>query len=160
MEIRPDMVVSLSQVDDAFHFRGTGPDGQSVEVDVSEDGVPGAGVSPLQLLPLALGACSGVDVVSILKKGRQPLDGLQIEVSAERDGGKPISRITAMHVHFDISGDVAPAKAERAVRLSLSTYCTVAALLSATVRISASFGLGTDRFDVEDVMVSQDASQA
>ena len=150
--VRPDMKVRLTQVNGAFHFRGFGPGGQSVDTDSPDDGSTPKGVSPLQLIPIALGSCSAVDVVSILKKGRQPLEALEIEVSAERDGGKPISMITAIHIHFMATGALDPDKVERAVRLAVSRYCTVAALIKATVHISASFSVGADRYDVLDVM--------
>lgn len=149
--VRADMRVHLSQIDGHFHFRGVGPDGQELDIDGS-GGSAAAGVSPLQLIPMALGSCSGVDVVSILKKGRQPLDDLTVDVVAERDGGKPISMITKLHVHFAARGALEPAKVERAVRLSLRSYCTVAAMLRGAVEITASFSINGDRFDVPGVM--------
>lgn len=149
--VRADMRVRLSQIDGHFHFRGVGPDGQTLDIDGS-GGSGAAGVSPLQLIPMALGSCSGVDVVSILEKGRQPLEDLDVEVIAERDGGKPISMITRLHVHFSAKGDLDTAKVERAVRLSLRSYCTVAALLRNSVEISASFSVNGDRFEVPGVM--------
>ena len=151
--VRPDLQVRITRVADGNHFRGIGPAGQTVEVDsVDEEPASAAGVSPLQLLVIALGTCSGVDLVSILTKGRQRIDQLDIEVSAQRDGGKPISLITDMHVHFDLEGELDSNKVERAVRLSLSTYCTVAALLSASVAIYASYSVNGERVDVVGVM--------
>lgn len=151
--VRPDLRVRISRVGGGNHFRGTGPNGQTVEVDsVDDDPASAEGVSPLQLLPMALGTCSGVDLVSILTKGRQRIDRLDIDVSAERDGGKPISLITAIHVHFDLDGELDQGRVERAVRLSLSTYCTVAALLSKAMAISASYSVNGQRVDVPDVM--------
>lgn len=146
------MQVRLVQRNERFHFTGYNAEGLPVEIDSPEDGAEAEGVSPLQLVPIALGACSGVDVVAILRKARQPLEGLEIEVTAERDGGKPISLIVAIHVHFAARGNLEPAKVERAVRLSLSTYCSVAALLRGSVNISASYGIGPDRYEVPDVM--------
>jgi len=151
--IRPDMRVSVTRVGQGLHFRGTGPHGQTVEVDSVDDAPATAkGVSPLTLLPVALGTCSAIDVVSILEKGRYAIDRLDVDVTAERDGGRPISKITAMHAHFDLETDAPPDRVDRAVRLSFSTYCTVACLLSAAVDISASFAINGERVEVPDVM--------
>ena len=83
----------------------------------------GPGVSPMQLLLLGVGGCTAIDVVDILRKQRQPLEDLQIEVSGERaeEWPKPWK---AMHVHYILVGaglDVR--KVERAIELSVEKYC-------------------------------------
>ncbi|NNE34974.1 MAG: OsmC family protein [Rhodothermales bacterium] len=142
------MEINITRLDDAFHFRSTNSKGASVDTDLQpESGGSGDGVSPLELLVASLGCCTGVDVVSILKKGKQQLDDFDVAVTAERDGGKPISMITAIHVKFELTGDIDPAKAARAIKLSAERYCTVTKILEATIAISTSFTVNGVLYD-------------
>lgn len=102
-------------------------------------GSEGPGPSPMQLLLVALGGCSMVDVVGILEKQRQPLRDLQIEVSGERGAEfpKPWERI---HLHYIVIGDGLDAsKVERAINLSVEKYCGVHATLSGVAQITHDF---------------------
>jgi len=90
--------------------------------DVDGDGR--AGPSPMLVLLEAIGGCSAADVVDILRKGRQPLEGLEVEVSGERRE-EPPRRYTRLRLVYRIRGEVDRSKAERAVALSLETYCSV-----------------------------------
>ena len=66
------MKITLHRLDDAFHFLATNETGNEVHLDVSpEEGGSGQGAGPMQAVIMALGGCSGIDIVSILKKGRQ-----------------------------------------------------------------------------------------
>lgn len=88
------------------------------------DGDGKTGPSPVSLLLESVGACTAADVVDILRKGREDVQGLIVEVSAERRGQPPryVKRLT---LRFRIQGPVSRKKAERAVDLSLETYCSV-----------------------------------
>jgi putative redox protein len=83
----------------------------------------------MQTILAALCGCSGVDIVSILKKQRQDLRGLEILVDGEREKGKEPSLWETLHVTFLISGEVEPGKAWRAADLSINKYCSVAETL-------------------------------
>lgn len=142
------MEIRIERVDDAFRFRSSNASGNYVETDLTEaDGGTGKRMGPLEMLLVGLGSCSGVDVVSILKKGKQRLDTFNAVVTAERDGGKPINMITAMHVRFDLTGDLSPEKVARAVKLAIGSYCTVAKILASSVAISASFSVNGVLYD-------------
>lgn len=142
------MEIRIARVDDAFHFRATNTRGKTVDTDLSVlEGGKASSVTPLELMLIGLGSCSGVDVVSILEKGKQHVDDFAAVVTAERDGGKPISMITTMHVQFDLAGDLDPDKVARAVNLSLDKYCTVARIMSATIKISASYSVNGTAYD-------------
>ncbi|WLT32535.1 OsmC family protein [Geothrix sp. PMB-07] len=95
------------------------------------------GPRPKALLLSALGACTGIDVVSILEKMRVKLDGLQVQVSAEMREEHP--RIyTGIHVRYVFRGrDLPMDKLERAVQLSEDTYCGVSAMLRPAVPITS-----------------------
>jgi putative redox protein len=92
---------------------------------VTLDGDGLAGPSPMVTLLAALGACSGADVVSILKKMRVGLDRCDVTVTGERAPDHP-RRYVKLHYRFEIAGEgVDQAKAERAVALSVEKYCSV-----------------------------------
>lgn len=80
--------------------------------------------SPTELLLASLGGCMGIDVVDILRKGRAEPDALSVEVRGTRRE-EPPRRFTEIELTFRVRGDVPVAKAERAVELSLETYCSV-----------------------------------
>jgi putative redox protein len=88
------------------------------------DGDAVAGVSPVQGLALALGACMGVDVVMIVKKGRHDLQGLRVRVVGERADGPP-AYFTSYTIEFEVKGPVPDAVLQRAIDLSRDTYCSV-----------------------------------
>lgn len=104
---------------------GLGFDGRSGGITTPIDGDGKTGASPMTLLLLALASCTGSDVVEILRKGRQPLGGLQIEATGERRQEPLPHRYIKVRLVFRVEGAVERPKAERAVRLSLDKYCSV-----------------------------------
>jgi putative redox protein len=114
-----------------FQFRGKGNGG----ISVAMDGDGKAGNSPTDLVLIALCGCTAYDVVSILKKKREPLIGLEVTAQAEKAPATP--RVyTSIKLLYRISGKVARKAAEDAVRLSEEKYCSVSAMLSKTARIT------------------------
>jgi len=113
-----------------------------------EAGGTGQGASPMQMLIMAMGGCSGIDIVLILEKQRQRIDSFDMELEAERPPdtvGQPYHKI---HAHYILDGDIDPAKAQRAVRLSVDKYCGVSNTLRATATITASVSVNGETFDV------------
>lgn len=96
----------------------------SVEVPVDGDGQTGP--SPMDALLLALAGCMGADVLMILRKGRVPVNALEVEVEGDRRD-EPPRRFTALRLVYRISGPGAEheAKLERAAALSRDRYCSV-----------------------------------
>lgn len=88
------------------------------------DGEGKLSASPVELLLESLGACAGIDVVEILRKGRHPVDDLEVSVEGRRREEAP-RRYESMELVFRIRGDVPRKAVERAVELSLGTYCSV-----------------------------------
>ncbi|MFT5144641.1 MAG: putative redox protein [Rhodothermales bacterium] len=133
--------VRIDRVDDSFHFVGKNAQGIEVHMDdASErpDGV-GLGMSPMQLLLIALGGCSGIDLASILGKGRQPVQGLSVEVSGVKPDGVAPSIFEDIHVTFRVDGPVELGRVARAVELSMGKYCSVAKTLELTATLTASY---------------------
>lgn len=105
-------------------------DGHTMRMDIPvAQGGNGSGFRPMQMLLSALCGCSAVDVISILKKQRQSLEGLEIEVDGHREEGKEPSLWQKITIVFKIAGEVEPTKAFRAVVLSMEKYCSVAETL-------------------------------
>ncbi len=120
-----------------MQFSGSVGRGREVVLDAaSDDGGTGAGPTPMENLLLALAGCTGMDVVSILRKMRIPLEGLQIDVTGERAADHP-RVFTGIHLHYSLRGaGLGAESAERAVTLSLDKYCSVAAMLKRTAQIT------------------------
>jgi len=126
------MRIELKRIDGAFHMEATSENGKTVEFDGSvKIGGGDKGVSPMQSLLMAMGACSAIDVVMILQKQKQEIVDFTISIDGEREPGKEPSLWKTIHANFKISGKVELEKAIRAVELSMEKYCSVAATLRA-----------------------------
>ncbi|MEO8476913.1 MAG: OsmC family protein [Actinomycetota bacterium] len=98
----------------------------------------GPGAKPSDLLSLGLAACTAYDVVVILRKQRQDLRGLTVELTSEQEEDAPFI-FTAIHLHFVLTGTIDEHKAARAIALSEDKYCSVAATIRPTVALTHSF---------------------
>jgi len=104
--------------------------------EVVMDGPPGAGGKdqgprPMEMLLLGLGACSSVDVVGVLKKSRQEVDDVEVEIEAERADAVP-AVFTKIHLKFIVTGkSLKEAVVKRAVSLSAEKYCSASIMLGA-----------------------------
>ena len=88
------------------------------------DGNAESGTTPVDLLLESVGACAAIDVVDILRKSRQEVQGMAVEVEAVRRE-EPPRYVKRIDFNFRIKGPVDQSKAERAVDLSLEKYCSV-----------------------------------
>jgi putative redox protein len=128
---------AMVQWKDGMRFDGTAESGGTVTLDARpEHGGTGRGPSPMETMLLALAGCTGMDVVSILRKMRAPLEGLDIRVSADRADKHPrvFARIRLDYV-FRGPG-LRPDQVERAVQLSQEKYCSVSAMLRASAELT------------------------
>lgn len=118
-------------------FMGEAGSGHAVMMDgAPEYGGRNIGIRPMEMLLIGLAGCTGFDVVSILKKGREAVTGCEVEVEAERAASDP-KVFTKIHLRYRISGKgLAYAKAERAVTLSKEKYCSASIMLGATAEMS------------------------
>ena len=114
--------------------------GHSGPLTVPFDSGPDAqAVNPVRMLLLALGACTGMDVISILRKQRQAVTGYRIGLRGERWAEHPRTFHTIEVVHRVQGHDLSPAAVEEAVRLSATRYCTVHAQIALTAAITHRF---------------------
>lgn len=94
------------------------------------------GPSPMELVLLGVGGCSAYDVLSILEKGRQKVDDVQVELDADRAETEP-KVFTKVHLHFIVKGrGVDPKRVERAIDLSIEKYCSASAMVGKTAEMT------------------------
>ncbi|MCG2813718.1 MAG: OsmC family protein, partial [Thermodesulfovibrionales bacterium] len=94
---------------------------------------------PMELLLIGLGGCSGMDIVSILKKKKQEINGVEIKVKGEKAGNYP-KKFTDIDIEFIVRGrNVSDDAVKRAVELSMEKYCSVKATLEGSAKITWSY---------------------
>jgi len=109
-----------------------------------EAGGTNAGARPTEMVLLGLGGCSVFDVVHILRRGRQPLAGCEVEIDAERADTDP-RVFTRIHMHFIVRGaGMSGKQVGRAVALSAEKYCSVARMLASTATITHDWELRSE----------------
>ncbi|MGZ8580730.1 MAG: OsmC family protein [Actinomycetota bacterium] len=126
--------VTLRWTGEGLTFRSQATYGAPILTGNDPDG-PGS--KPSDLLPISLAACTVYDVVVILRKQRQDLRALEVRISSEQDTDPPWT-FRSIHMHFVLTGTVDDRKAARAIELSESKYCSVAATIRPVVRLSHS----------------------
>lgn len=142
------MRVTLDRIDSNYLFRGRNEDGVETHFDTSPDeGGSGKAPGPMQTVAMALGACSGIDVVSILRKGRQEIEAFHVDIDYERARDQTPAVFTSFHVHYSLDGELDPDKVRRAVELSIEKYCSVTEMLRSTATIEYSFSVNGTRYD-------------
>jgi len=118
-------------------FIGTTPSGHAQIIDTK--GERKSAASPMEMLLVAVGACTAVDVVSILQKKRQDVTDYKVEVTGERRDELPRAFVK-FHVHHIVYGrNISEQAVARAIELSDTKYCSVAATVRPTAEIQTSF---------------------
>ena len=122
---------------DGVSFVGESETGHAVVLDgAPENGGRNIGMRPMEMLLIGMGACTSFDVVTILKKARQPIVDCVAEISAERADEIP-KVFTKIHVHFVITGNhLNDTQVQRAVKLSAEKYCSASIMLAKSVEIT------------------------
>ena len=121
-------------------FIGQSSSGHTVVMDgPPEGGGKNLGTRPMEMLLLGMAACSAYDVVSILQKSREDLQGCDVTVTSTR--AKDIPRVfTEIHLHFCITGNgIKDKNVERAIKLSAEKYCSASIMLGAMAKITHDF---------------------
>lgn len=115
---------------DGMTFIGKGESNHWVVMDGAETvGGSDAGTRPMELVLIALGGCTGMDVVSILRKKRVKFDKFEMKISGERAEEHP-KVYTKIDIEYIIYGkEINPKDVEHAIELSQSKYCSVSAML-------------------------------
>lgn len=125
---------------EGFQFVGESGSGHAIVMDAGKDsGGGGTGVSPMELLMLGIGGCSGMDVISILKKKKQKVYDLKVNVTGRLAPEYP-KRYTEMNLEFVVTGkDIDESAVKRAIDLSMDKYCSVKATLEGSAKVSYTY---------------------
>jgi putative redox protein len=120
-------------------FIGKSDSNHWVAVDNKKEFGPDAAAHPMELVLIALGSCSGCDVISILQKKQVPLNGFEVHIEADRTETYP-KAFTKIHLTYVFYGKgLNPVHLRRAIDLSQEKYCPVSAMLKPSVPITTSF---------------------
>jgi putative redox protein len=118
-------------------FIGKAESGHTTVLDWS--GGTNSAPSPVEMLLLSLGACSAIDVVSILEKARTPAESFRVELSGERAEAHP-RVFTKIHLTYVVKGKgIKPAALERAIHLSEEKYCSISAMIRDVAKIKSTY---------------------
>lgn len=125
-----------------LQFVGQSETGHAIVMDGNREfGGEDTGPRPMELLLLGLGGCTGMDVISILKKKRQEPDSLEIIVEGEKSEDHP-KRFTDITIEFRLKGAALTEEAvKRAIDLSMERYCSVKATLEGNTRVSFKYSI-------------------
>jgi len=123
-----------------MQFVGTADSGHAVIMDAPPKvGGTDSGARPSELVLMAFGGCSGMDVISILRKKKQDVTDLEINVSGETSENHP-HRFTDIHIEYVVTGrGLDEAAVKRSIELSLDRYCLVGATIGGSAKITHSW---------------------
>ena len=155
------MTVRLQRVNTAAHFEARNSNGNTVQIDGAA-GIGGqdAGFRPMEVLLTAVGSCASMDLIAILTKQRQTLDDVSVRIDGTRKEGDAPHPFTAIHVHFDLKGEIDERRAARAVSLSVDKYCSVKESLDPNIEVTHSFAVEHKTVDQETAERSPDGGQS
>ena len=124
-----------------YTFVGQTESGHAIAFGAPKGDAPKPGPSPMELLLLGAGGCSAVDVVGILEKSREAIEGCEVRLTSERAATDP-KVFTSIHMTFVVRGrNLNLAKVERAVALSAEKYCSASIMLAKTATLTHSVEL-------------------
>ena len=133
------MKVEIERVNNKVHLEAKNEQGVIVHMDGSpEIGGEDLGARPMQLVLMALGGCTSMDMLSMLKKMREEVKGYKVTVDAERATEHPMV-FTKIHIHYSLEGNLKKENVEKAINLSMDKYCSVTHMLNSTATITHSF---------------------
>lgn len=124
-----------------MNFEAVADSGRRVVMSAAAEagGGDNAGPRPMEVVLMGLGGCSGIDVLSILRKSRQRVSACEIGIEAERADAVP-AVFTRIHIRFRLRGErLDRNKVARAVSLSMEKYCSVTRMLEKTAAITHDF---------------------
>ena len=149
------MKISIKKQEGNYHMLASNEDGNTLAMDGSKEiGGDAKGMRPMQLLLSAVGGCSSIDVLLMLKKQKQVVESFEVEVLGDVEKVEDHKIFKTIVIHFKITGDVDMEKAEKAVRLSLEKYCSVSKILEPTADIS--YRLSVNHFTIKEIHTNEE----
>lgn len=135
------MKINVERINEAFEMVGTNERGDKVNLDAATKiGGGDSAFRPMQLLLVGLASCSAIDILNILYKQKQEVQSFEIEVEADRTSEIP-SIFENIRVMIKISGAISEIKLEKAIRLTITKYCSVYKILQPTTSLTYDYEL-------------------
>jgi putative redox protein len=134
------MTQAIVTLVDGMQFMAHTGTGHAFAVDgAPEVGGQNSGARPMELMAASVATCTAMDIISILRKSKQKVTGLQVRVNAERANEHP-KKFETVHIEYTIVGyDVSEDRVTRAIELSENKYCSAIASLRPGVEIKANY---------------------
>ena len=136
------MEINLIRKSGKFNFEAQNDNGFTVELDAKPAiGGEGKGFRPMEMLLIGLGGCSGIDVVNVLTKQKEPLIDVKINIKATRKDEEMPPIFDVIDIYFELYGDLSIPKVERALQMTFEKYCSVSNILSKSATINFSYAI-------------------
>ncbi len=135
-----EQMTATVRLETEMRFDAEAGSGHHVTLDAAEHGGgQNAGFRPMEMLLVGLGGCTGMDVISILRKKRQQVTGYEVHVSGIRAEDHPMVFVEITVEHIITGHDVQPEAVERAIQLSKERYCGAGAMLGKVAHLTHTF---------------------
>lgn len=135
-----EVLTVRSQLTEGMQFAAEAGSGHTVMLDAAEHaGGSGAGFIPMEMLLVGLAGCTGMDVISVLRKKRQQVTGYEVQVRGERAEDHPMVFTDITVEHIVTGHNVSPEAVARAIELSETKYCGAGAMLGKTAKLIHTF---------------------
>lgn len=139
-EKRNNMNINLIRKSGKFNFEAENESGFTVELDAKPAiGGEGKGFRPMEMLLIGLGGCSGIDMINVLTKQKEPLNDIKIAINATRKDEEMPPIFDVINIHFDLFGDLNVQKVERALAMTFDKYCSVSNILGRSATINFTY---------------------
>lgn len=134
------MEINLIRKSGKFNFEAINSGGFTVELDANPTiGGTGKGFRPMEMLLIGLGGCSGIDMVNILSKQKEPVNDIKINIQATRKEGEVPAIFEVIDIRFDLYGELSVQKVERALQMTFDKYCSVSNILERSATINFTY---------------------
>jgi putative redox protein len=135
-----EVLTVRSQLTEGMQFTAEAGSGHHVMMDAAEHaGGQGAGFVPMEMLLVGLAGCTGMDVISILRKKHQQVTGYELQVRGERAEDYPMVYTTITVEHIVTGHDISPEAVARAIELSETKYCAAGAMLGKVATLTHTY---------------------
>jgi len=133
------MAKARVRLNEGMQFVGCSDSGHGMLLDTdSQFGGSDSAARPVETVLIAAGGCSGMDVISILRKMKQDVRDFEVELEAKRSSEHP-KVLTEIDLHYKVWGEVEESKFVKAIELSIDKYCSVLNMLKPTVNVEYTY---------------------
>jgi putative redox protein len=135
-----EQMTALVKLETGMQFDAEGGSGHHITLDAAEHGGGhNAGSRPMELLLMGLGGCTGMDIISIIRKKRQQVTGYEVHVSGIRAEDHPMVFVEITVEHIVTGYHIQPEAVARAIQLSKERYCGAGAMLGKVAHLTHTF---------------------